>query len=254
MLHSPIIIFKYFLNFIFYLSVIAFIVSFFQKNMLPDNNEILNDMLQEPKQTKADLQEFEIEKNGITYIINPLYKYDLHGMIISEHLSSEWFDYYHDKWEDFINLKDICVIWGDNIKSESYKYFDFESGSWTCYARSKPGVEQEKWSEFKFNQLSNNHLLSNNEEINKKILSAEKGDQIYMKGYLAEYSIKDGAFERGTSATRNDNGNGACETVFLTDFEVIKRANPLWRDIYFVSKYLIAASFLILSFMYFKDI
>lgn len=74
-----------------------------------------------------------------------------------------------------------------------------------------------------------------------------------MKGCLAEYSIKDGAFERGTSATRNDNGNGARETVFLTDFEVIKRANPLWRDIYFVSKYLIAASFLVLSFMYFKD-
>ena len=34
---------------------------------------------------------------------------------------------------------------------------------------------------------------------------------------------------RGTSTTRNDTGGGACETVYVTQFEIIRRANAGWR-------------------------
>lgn len=252
--NHPIKIFKFFLKLTFYAGIFIFATSFFQKDKLPQSSEAVNEVFREPVQIKSEKTQFEIETNGITYIIKPLYEYELYGMIVSEHSSAEWFDYYHDKWKDFINLKDICVAWGENMKTGSYKYFNFESGSWTCYARSKPGIEEDKWSQFKFDQFSNNHLLSDNSEINKKILSAEKGDQIRMKGYLAEYSIKNGDFKRGTSITRNDSGNGACETVFLTNFEIMKTANPFWRSAYSLSIYIIAGSFMILSFMFFKDI
>ena len=55
-----------------------------------------------------------------------------------------------------------------------------------------------------------------------------RGDQIKIKGYLVDYKVaKDGQtlFTRGTSTTRTDNGNGACETIYVEDVEIIRK-NP----------------------------
>jgi len=56
------------------------------------------------------------------------------------------------------------------------------------------------------------------------------GDQVHFRGYLAEYSHDQGfRFFRGTSTTRTDQGNGACETVYATDAEVLHSGNRGWR-------------------------
>jgi len=238
---------------IFSISIILFIVSLFQIEKLPDKSEILSRLKKDPIQTETKVLPFEVEKNEIVYVIKPLYDYELNGMIVSYHHSSNWLDYYHKKWEDFLNLKDICVIWNENIESGVYKKMKFKSGSFTCYAEFKPNTTEEDWSKFRIDNLSNNHLLSNNKKINKKILSAKKGDQIYFKGYLVEYSIKDGSFKRGSSTTRTDLKGGACETIFIEDFQILKKANAPWRDIYEISKYLLIGSFIVLVLSFFKN-
>ena len=40
-----------------------------------------------------------------------------------------------------------------------------------------------------------------------------------MRGWLAGYSNDDG-FRRGTSTTRDDTGNGACETIYVDEFQI----------------------------------
>ena len=62
-------------------------------------------------------------------------------------------------------------------------------------------------------------------------MDAKVGDQIYFKGYLSNYSHNQG-FKRGTSTVRTDKGNGACETVFITDFQILKEANMVWRGLH----------------------
>ncbi len=238
---------------IFLISIVLLVVSYFQKEKLPDKNLVLNKLYIAPVQTMTEERSFEIEKNGTIYKIVPLYDYELSGLVVSYNNSNNWADYYHERWKDYINVKDLCVVWGDNIKEEAYKYYDFTSGSWTCYARSKDGVKQEQWSKFRGNSLSNNHLLSDNEEINRKIMNTEKGDQIYLKGYLVEYSIKGGTFRRGTSITRDDDGNGACETIFVTDFEIIKKGNTLWHYVFDVSKYAVIVSFILSVILFWKE-
>ncbi|MDF1498667.1 MAG: hypothetical protein P1P85_04960 [Patescibacteria group bacterium] len=247
-------LFKKIVKSIFLISLVAFAISYFQIEKLPNESEMLNELKKDPIQTKTIVQPFEIEKEGITYIIKPLFDYELNGMIVSYHHSSSWLDYYHDKWQDYLNIKDICVIWNENIESGIYKKIDFKNGSYTCYIKSKANMTRDEWQNYRSDNLSNNHLLTNDEEINKKILSAKKGDQIYFKGYLVEYSIKDDDFKRGSSISRTDNGNGACETIFIEDFQILKRANPLERDIHNTSKYLLLGSFLILTVLFFKDI
>ena len=93
-------------------------------------------------------------------------------------------------------------------------------------------------------QLSNNHLLANDAWVNERIMEAEPGDQIAFSGVLASYSHGDGQFRRGSSTTRTDTGNGACETIFLRDFRIVKKANPGWRRLYSVSRAVAALSLL----------
>ena len=84
-------------------------------------------------------------------------------------------------------------------------------------------------------QLSNNHVLIDDELIKTKLMSSEPGDQIWLKGYLAEYSNPANGFHRSTSTNRTDTGNGACETIYVTDFELVKKSNPQVRLIYSIS-------------------
>lgn len=233
--------------------MVLFVVTLYLKDNIPEKGEVLNNLYQNPIQTKTTKKPFEVEKEGVVYAITPLYDYELNGMIVSYNNSSNWLDYYHEKWEDFLNMKDVCVIWGENVETEIYKKMKFNNGSWTCHVEFESNTNNNDWSRFKNENLSNNHLLSNNEEINKEIMGAEKGDQIYLKGYLVKYAKKDGSFERGTSVARTDQGNGACETIYVEDFRILKKANPGLREIHLLSQYIIGACLALLMILLFKD-
>ena len=101
------------------------------------------------------------------------------------------------------------------------------------------------------NALSNSHLLVDNDAVRSALLGSEPGDHIRFKGLLAEYANKANGFKRGTSTTREDTGNGACETVYLMEFEVIKKANPKLRKTYAFAKGLAGLSLLGFLAMFF---
>jgi len=239
------LVFKRLTKIVLLVSVILFICAYFQKAKLPEGHDIVRELSQEPIQTETAEAPFQIEQGGIIYTIEPLYDYELCGLVVSYHHSKSWFDYYHERWSDYINIKDICVIWGTNVENNIYKKMDFSSGNWTCYMKFKKDTTQEDWQHFSYEALSNNHLLSDNRQISKEILNAKKGDQIYLKGYLVQYSHGEG-FRRGTSTTRTDMGNGSCETIYVTDFRIIKKANTFWHSLYSYTKYLIIFSVIIL--------
>lgn len=81
--------------------------------------------------------------------------------------------------------------------------------------------------------------------------SAEIGDQVRFRGMLARYSHA-GGFQRGSSTTRTDTGNGACETVYLTSFEITRKSNPGWRLIHRLSVMVALISLLALAVLFFK--
>ncbi len=235
---------KKLLRILLLISCIVFVAAYIKKDGFPDKADVLDDLYTPPLQTKVYTDAFDIEVENIVYTIQPLYSYELFGMVVSYHYCGTWWDVYHqDLWKDFINIKDLCVVWGDNIESEVHKDMEFSSNSWTCNYRW-PNAEVK--SRFCSTCLSNNHMLSENKSINNKLMDTEIGDQIYLKGYLAKYSHSNNAFTRGTSITRTDTGNGACETIYIEDYEILKKANPLWRTLYKLSKYTIFLSLLLL--------
>ncbi len=226
-------------------------ISYLLMDDLPGGDKILDDLLQHPVQTEVNMAPFQIEAGEIVYTITPLHTYELYGLVVSHHNCGTWWDiYHHDQWKDFINVKDLCVLWGSNVETEVYKDMRFTSDSWTC---TYYWPNHEVGARFNHTCLSNNHLLSHNESVTDALLKTSRGDQIYLRGYLAEYSHSGGEFHRGTSVDRTDTGNGACETIYVEDFEVLRTGTPFWRTTFAVSKYVILLSLLLIIIRFFRS-
>ncbi len=217
---------------------------FFGVGKFPDRKEILPQSYREPSQVKCAVKPFEVKSGKLTYTVKPLYEYQLYGMIVSQHNSSSWWDYYHRVWKDSLNIKDIGVLWGDNLKTEVYKDMKFKSGAWTLYWYYP---DAEVRSRFNETHGSNNHLLAADSAVIDAINKAHTGDQICFEGYLAEYGYP--GWSRGTSISRTDTGSGACEVVFVTEFKVLKQANVFWWKLLSCCRVTMVISFLLLVFL-----
>jgi len=220
---------------LFALSLVTFAATLILKDRLPEPALYDTGLLQAPKQRPTSKKKFSTQVNGQTYVIEPKYSYELHGVVVSYHDADSFIDLtHHDKWKDFLNLRDLCVVWGDNVTSGVYQDMGFTNDSWTCWY-SWP--TREVGRRFDKTQLSNNHLLVDDPDVQAALMAAEPGDHVRFKGYLAAYANPANGFFRGTSTTRTDTGNGACETVYVEDFELISKANSGVRSLYQVAKW-----------------
>ena len=197
-----------------------------KKNQFPDPRFYDIGRLAEPRQSPTGRAPFEIEAEQVRYRIEPLFDYELDGVVVSLHDTDVFWDIYHAQdWKDFINIRDICVVWGENVTSGVFREMDYHNTTWTCWISTD---NQRTADRFGWTQLSNNHLLTHNPVVHDAIKSAEIGDQIRLRGQLASYAHA-GGFKRGTSTVRTDTGNGACETVWVEDLQIIRKSNSGWR-------------------------
>jgi hypothetical protein len=233
------------------ISIVLVLIALFQKDRLPDREDILNELFRMPRQTQTSALAFETEVGNKVYTITPFYEYELYGLVVSYYDSTGWWDITHKfLWKDFINIKDICVLYGFNVRTDAYKEMRFKSGPWTCYVDLPTERAQVQYHHI---CLSNNHLLADNKQLAKEIMRAEIGDQIYIKGYLAAYSHSGGSFFRATSTTRTDTGDGACETIYIDDFKILKKANRFWRFAFSAAVLIMAGSIVLILMYYGKE-
>lgn len=205
-------------------------LAYHKKDRLPGPDYYDLALLKDPVQQETRAKPFIVQADDYIYQITPRYEYELNGVVVSYHDADAIDDVaHHKRWMDFLNLRDICVVWDQNITSQFYKKAHFHNDTWTCWTQWE---DRQTGELFNGTQLSNNHILSTDPYLNKQILSAEVGDQIRLSGILANYKNPSNGFYRKTSTIRTDTGNGACETIYVTDFEVIKKANSGWRNIY----------------------
>ena len=214
------------------LGIVLFIVAWWQKSTLPDASVMLPEMQNEPLQTAMQKAPFVFAYRGASYQVVPVARYEIWGLVVSHNNISGWTDIMHD--ENSVDLKDICIIWGSNLQTNDFRKVSYSSGDFVCYFRYPYGVS------FAHDKLSNNHLLSDNPAVREVIRNVKVGDQIHMRGMLVNYSpVAQPGWWRNTSTTRKDTGNGACEVVFVKDFQVLRSSNALWYNLYTTSAWLI---------------
>jgi len=205
---------------VLFISLSVWALGLYFRDAKPDPDELLPQLEIHPIQKETKKQPFEVTVKDIAYHIKPLYEYELYGLVVSKHASASLLDTDHERWGDYLNTADLCVIWSTNAFSGIYKRLKFSSGNWTCYVKSSSG---EDWAHFSGEQLSNNHMLSERRDINRIIRKIRIGDQIHFTGYLVEYSHDN--FSRGTSTVRTDNG---CEVVYVESISILKSGPVIW--------------------------
>lgn len=226
---------KRYLGYLLIINLFITTCLFFYRNALPSPSA-LNPLLKEaPLQTVSSKQPFYVNTKEFRFYIDPVYEYTLHGLVVSKYNARKKFMARIDK---DLNVSDLCVIWGDNAFRGSYKKITFWSGEFTCFARfvdnkmyyaetleeAKQLAQQATQSFFFINeQLSNNHLLTDNPQSAEQLRNVNIGDQISFSGYLANYGASANQIYRYTSTTRTDTGNGACETVYVTSFMTLQK-------------------------------
>lgn len=211
---------------IFWLSTITWVTACWKYDEFSEPILVQTRLDDEPAQQTTSKDTFNVTANDVDYRITPLYGYDLYGLVVSlRHHDGEFM--LHRLWNDHLNVADLCVIWGRNARELRLNLYEFRNAQFTCYVEAPT---RELWQAFAMDQLSNNHLLTEKPLIREAIESVEVGDQIHLTGYLAEYSNNDG-FHRGSSTVRTDNGNGACETIYLESFTIIQSMESIWRKL-----------------------
>lgn len=210
-------------NLIIVASALLLALSFWNRNALPGNIDYHPAIAQEPVQTTTRKQPFDVSLNGIDYRVEPEFDYDITGMVVSFRHHDQEYSRMHRLAQDHLNMLDVCVVWGDNTRAELNK-IDFWNGLFTCNVKTR---SESAWQSFDMNQLSNNHLLSIDEDVRTRVRDIRVGDQIRVQGVLASYRSPAGT--RGTSTTRTDTGDGACETLFIEQFDIVRAGRNNWR-------------------------
>lgn len=234
---------------IFIVSSLIYAYFLIFKFPLPSIENIYTKVLEnEPVQKELKGGIIYKEIDGFNYEVSPVAEYEIYGLVVSQYYSRNFFDITHKK--DPGNIKDVCVVWGENLFNGSYKNMSFKSGEFTCFFKFK-NIDV---IDFSPNHLSNNHLIPANEKVEKMIKNAQIGDQIHIKGYLANYEIYSQDNElisrRGTSLSREDDGDGACEVIYVEELEIYPGINGVYKLIKSISGYL-ALITLVLSVAFF---
>ena len=211
-------------NIVIAASFLVLLVSFWNRDDLPRGVDFLPELAEEPRQAPTREKPFAAVFNDIEYRVEPEYAYDLVGMVVS-YRHHDGKSRMHFLAQDHLNMLDVCVVWGETATSQMLHKISFWNGIFTCNVRTR---DREAWAAFDMEQLSNNHLISDDEYIREKVRDIRIGDQVRFRGYLASYSSPSGG-KRGTSTTRTDTGDGACETVYVEDFEIVKPSRSYWR-------------------------
>lgn len=212
---------------IFMLCLAGVLLSAWQKDVFHDDLVLSEGLAKVPQQIAVEQAPFQVSQGGVSYRVEPLYRYAIEGIVVSlQHHDGDRM--LHRTWNDHLNVADLCVVWGHNASHVDLSEFDFWNGQFTCFFQTN---SNSAWASFRPDQLSNNHLLSDDEWVRDRIEDLRIGDQVRLNGYLARYS-HDGGFKRGTSTTRSDTGNGACETLYVEDVWITARMNEGWHLMY----------------------
>lgn len=216
------------LRLLFIAFIAAFLISFFNKGRLVEISNLDDSVKVDPVQTTATRpHKIEFSSDSNDYVATPLYDYKISGIVVSKH------DYGAGAGSLSKPIRyDLCMVWGRNVTDKTYLSPDisFSQDDRFCnYNYSKP-------VDFDIRQISNNHLVTTNEDILKVIETIENGDEVVITGMLVDLFASPRATDVSTrswssSTNRDDTGAGACEVIYVESIEILASAHAFDKNL-----------------------
>jgi len=225
-------------GYIFLILFIILITTFFTRNNIHNVDEITDKATNQPVQEEIpNAEEIKFEKDGYLWQLTPLYDYEISGLVVGR-MNYEIFSI--DKYTSLFPI-DLGLIWGSNVATKVYqdKRVKFKQDSRWCWAWWESGVV------FNLNEFSNNHLFTREKDLSDEAKKINRGDQVTIKGKLVDViatpleanGVSGQNITWKSSITREDDGAGACEIIYVEDIEVLKKGNMLSRFLFWFSFY-----------------
>jgi hypothetical protein len=219
--------------------LVILVASFFLRNNIRYITDIAPEVLEQPvQQTSYSSEKIEFEKDSYKYTLSPVAKYTISGLVVSKK-NYRVFSIYKT---DSVFPYDLCLIWGSNVQSGVFRNraVRFAQDCRWCTVEWSGNVI------FNQQELSNNHLLTNDRDVADTVKSLVAGDQVTIRGKLVnvkavlvgkagEYDAK--SVEWLTSKNRIDKGAGACEIIYVEDIQVLRKSNLIAHIVFQSSLY-----------------
>lgn len=202
--------------------LVIILISSMSNQKLKKENTIYTEnknFFEAPIQKEASGEKEKIIIGGKEITIEKLYSYEVSGRVVQTY---EYKDYYYgDETYNTIAKKDVGIVWGNLVQDDILKNikFSMNGARFLKYTYRRGAWEKKLGSPIK-KLCSNNHLISNDETITSLIKQIKKNDYIKISGYLIN-AYWDNSYLT-TSISRDDEGNGACEVVYVTDIKWYK--------------------------------
>jgi hypothetical protein len=221
------------MNKVWGLLIIIFGVTFFTSTMYQNIEKVEPEVTVAPTQTPVqDSTVIQFSGPGFEYAATPLFNYTISGLIVSRQDYKNW---YSLSRTDEVFPTDLCLIWGESTQNGAFKQSGTsfsQDGRWCYWRWSGDGLA------IKADEVSNNHLLFKDANLEKKLKSINRGDQIQIRGKLVNLVAKStgkreqyeaSQYTWATSTSRLDTGAGACEIILVEEIKVLKQNNLLSR-------------------------
>jgi hypothetical protein len=223
--------------------LVILVASFFLRNNIRNITDIAPEVLEQPvQQDSYTSDKIEFEKDSYKYVLSPVAKYTISGLVVSKK-NYRVFSIYKT---DSVFPYDLCLIWGSNVRSGVFRNraVKFAQDCRWCTVEWSGNVV------FNQQELSNNHLLANDRDVADTVKSLVAGDQVTIRGKLVnakavlvgkagEYDAK--SVEWLTSKNRIDKGAGACEIIYVDDIQILRKSNIIAQIIFQTSLYSLLA-------------
>jgi len=146
------------------------------------------------------------------YKITPLADFKLQAKVLAK-------ENYHLGEERELSSVDLALGWGEMSAQQVVDQIQFsQSGRWYRWSVEQFPIPRRAIE----TQSANMHMVPSKGWIAKQLDSVKEGQIVALKGFLVRIDAKDQQWHWQSSLTREDTGAGACELIYLTDFQIIE--------------------------------
>ncbi len=163
----------------------------------------------EPIQASTDRPPFDIETRKGKVSLDPLASFDVSAVVAGD-------EHYRVDDGAFLVPVDLVMTWG-KLPEEPYKS-KVSYGQITRYYFWRTNASDLDLHYIKAHS-ANMHMIPADTNVRRALLTVGTGDRVRVQGLLVNVNREDG-FHWKSSTTREDDGPGACELVWVEEIQI----------------------------------
>lgn len=229
---------------IFYICIIMFFafaicigIVAFSNRYKPDpslykNYDLSKDIIPEPIQNKVEKESFTVNKYGVNIEITKLASYDITGKVealkdFSSNFLANFFSFNAHDMSNYISPRDLTLTWGELALDENSDSIranqSLLNGQRVVVYAYTNELLKKYGEEFIQSHLSNNHIITLNDDLKRQLMKIKVTDIVRIKGYLVDVKCSNGWTWGPSSLVRNDHGLHSCEIFYAEDIVIMPK-------------------------------